>query len=1227
MAHPRNERYPAGSTGRPFPSRSEHDDFMYDDQSRSRSPGKLLPARQWCAGFETRDRERVHSPHRRPAADGRLQYSRDRESGQGYRGHDRGDYRQRNSRSSPGRGRNTYRDRDREGYRSGSHSRSRSRSPRRGPSHLGQVSREVMMEGLPVDMTEEHISVELNTAYHIDGLEDIRVIRDRQTKLSRKLGFLRFPTIDASRAFVERNHPFIYLYGPSAGNTDRGTKVRIAYSREREDRARAKGAGDWNCRKCFILNFSTRPHCFKCGSPRPADMDPTGPPGVPTPKVANDGDNDAAPENQPSQFLLVRGLEASVSEELLAKGVSKLYRPSGNTESAPNIQKKGSKVASTTGDSNLGAPEGSLRRVLLVRDRRTNESWRYGFAEFAGVADAQAAMARLKSFDKFTISSKPVLVTYIHGGVFVPVINPSSSASHYTFSPANNPSLQLMYWDDAAYVTELKLSTDQDNAAQEQRGGKAASNQQDTQAKGNKDSDKTKKRKADATAATTATTNAKKLSMPSQLQFWSDRHAELHANKDDGEDHAETAPELNASVTDLGALPVQSFADLENSTCYLCWRIFDNPEDVLEHESVSEMHQENLRNEALREQKMREMIKHGVIEAPQAYRDRAKERRQAFGVQDNSGADANSDSSIDLIAQPVTSYADFDQIVCLLCAEGFERPELLVLHERHSTTHEKNMQDEAARAQGDFNRVSYGLIPLPTPTYRAFADDPESVSSYADLKENCCLLCRRKFRSPEAVLLHERVNENHRENLKDKEKRAYADRDLVRSGLATLPTPIYRAFAEDPETISSYADMKELQCHLCNWIFPTPEGLFLHERVNEAHLANMKDKKLRAESDWRIMEAGLATAPNPIYRVFTEDLETFSSYAELGKNICHLCLFQFKTPEHLLVHERVDEPHLEKLKDKEARARGDMRLIEEGLASLPSPVYRFSPEDLECDDFDTKPPSSYADLGQNGCFLCNAQYEKPEYVFLHDRFADMHFENLKSKRKREIAMCALVIRHIVEIPHIYGDSANQKRLKEQRAAFCSDDSSAPPDASYIDPNTQSCWLCWLDFEAPELAILHERIDEAHQEKLKDEALRVRARRALIESGALEERENDENQATERHEAPSADDSNARQKASEPAQEDQQPAQPTSIGASLLRKMGWSAGSGLGAEGTGVTAPISTELYAPGVGLGAQGGKLGDATEEAGRKTRGRYEEFLEKTKDNARQRYEEMDRS
>lgn len=62
---------------------------------------------------------------------------------------------------------------------------------------------------------------------------------------SRQLGFLRFKSLDESRAFLEHNFPFIHFYGPSA---EHSTKVRIAYSREREDRARVKAEGDWTCR-------------------------------------------------------------------------------------------------------------------------------------------------------------------------------------------------------------------------------------------------------------------------------------------------------------------------------------------------------------------------------------------------------------------------------------------------------------------------------------------------------------------------------------------------------------------------------------------------------------------------------------------------------------------------------------------------------------------------------------------------------------------------------------------------------------------------------------------------------------------------------------------------------------------------------------------------------------------------------------------------------------------
>jgi RNA-binding protein 5/10 len=52
--------------------------------------------------------------------------------------------------------------------------------------------------------------------------------------------------------------------------------------------------------------------------------------------------------------------------------------------------------------------------------------------------------------------------------------------------------------------------------------------------------------------------------------------------------------------------------------------------------------------------------------------------------------------------------------------------------------------------------------------------------------------------------------------------------------------------------------------------------------------------------------------------------------------------------------------------------------------------------------------------------------------------------------------------------------------------------------------------------------------------------------------------------------------------------------------------------------------IATDAYLQGVGLGAQGGKLGDAVDEAERRTKGDYGEFLQRTRDIARDRFENM---
>ena len=190
---------------------------------------------------------------------------------------------------------------------------------------------------------------------------------------------------------------------------------------------------------------------------------PTGPPAKVS-NFLNSGASDVSPDGTPSQFLLLRGLEPSVTEELLAKGAAKLIKPSKKSSPPPSSKKGNAKVASTTGDTNLGAKEGSLRRVLLIRSRRNNESWRYGFAEFATIEDAQAALVRYSSFEKFTIASKPVNADYVHAGIFVPVLNSNPETLHFTFSPLGNNAMKLMYWDEEAWVSELTVSEAQDGS-------------------------------------------------------------------------------------------------------------------------------------------------------------------------------------------------------------------------------------------------------------------------------------------------------------------------------------------------------------------------------------------------------------------------------------------------------------------------------------------------------------------------------------------------------------------------------------------------------------------------------------------------------------------------------------------------------------------------------------------------------------------------------------------
>lgn len=211
-----------------------------------------------------------------------------------------------------------------------------------------------------------------------------------------------------------------------------------------------------------------------------------------------------------------------------------------------------------------------------------------------------------------------------------------------------------------------------------------------------------------------------------------------------------------------------------------------------------------------------------------------------------------------------------------------------------------------------------------------------------------------------------------------------------------------------------------------------------------------------------------------------------------------------------------------------------------------------------------------------------------------------------------------------------GSSENPSKAKEKTQTSEQPD-SAPPMQSYADMNRKCCLLCSRQFKTEAEVNKHERLSQLHRDNLKNEDLRSKAITKLEKAGikvwdtpAYRDRARERRAAFNqpKRPAPEAASSRPTQATSAAPGGEDKPAQ--SKGAALLGKMGWTAGEALGAENNGILAPVATDLYVQGVGLGAEGGKLGDAVHEAGRNTAGDYGQFLERTKDKAKERFQRM---
>ncbi|KAF0315178.1 hypothetical protein GQ607_017591 [Colletotrichum asianum] len=486
--------------------------------------------------------------------------------------------------------------------------------------------------------------------------------------------FVQFEQVDQAVEFVKEHYPKLMLdfAGMVDGDADGMTSMYIHYARNRDDGERESKAGyapNWTCPNCEFSNYSTRNRCKNCGGP------PTDPSQY---RHLLTGESDAA--DTPSQILVFFPLAGSVTEDVLAAGAAKLEL--AQKPAVPKNSGEPPKLKSTapTGDaSGYGAKPGSLHRIFLMRDQDTNESFNFGFAEFWTVEDALAAMQKFKMMREFTIAGKPVTVSTIHLGVFVPEMRDITRAiEHISFNPLFNPAIRVKYWEPHVFPSEKVVT-------ETPPGGTSGNDKTDA----NDEAKKTKKRKAEGSLASAAT--KKSAPMAGQMAFWQRRHDEIHEGKKhtdpaDGDGSAEERAPVKISLSGANAIstgpikisltgaslsnpappatshsaepstaptstgaaspeqpasPTVSYVDRGKVCCLLCMMKYKSLDDLNTHEK-SRNHKNAMADEekvkaakprlAARDKRMSKQTEEQPKneESGPQYRDRAKERREVF---------------------------------------------------------------------------------------------------------------------------------------------------------------------------------------------------------------------------------------------------------------------------------------------------------------------------------------------------------------------------------------------------------------------------------------------------------------------------------------------------------------------------------------------------------------------------------------------------------------------
>ncbi|KAI8641945.1 hypothetical protein BD408DRAFT_443926 [Parasitella parasitica] len=268
----------------------------------------------------------------------------------------------------------------------------------------------VVLRNLPDKAREVDIEQKLNSMEA--SIDDVSLIKDRDSGESRKFAFIRFNSVGHAIQFVEKHRTFdmdSYIV-----RVDYCKKTNVADDKE-----------EWRCTKCGNFNPSSRRNCLECKQSFSSSAAEKRSYETETIEI-NDGTKDSS--TVPSKMLLLRQLDHLSTEESIYNAVHSLH---------------------------------GVCRSILIRDKLTRMSCEFAFVEFSDIESARLALDYCREL--LTIDGRRATVSFANPDSFIPVYGQSE-----WFIPADAMDGLWAYWDKSAYASEYSYAIVQEKQRREE---------------------------------------------------------------------------------------------------------------------------------------------------------------------------------------------------------------------------------------------------------------------------------------------------------------------------------------------------------------------------------------------------------------------------------------------------------------------------------------------------------------------------------------------------------------------------------------------------------------------------------------------------------------------------------------------------------------------------------------------------------------------------------------